>query len=299
MQIETGLKSNNMTEIIPTFDFYKTIESDISFEYQRLETSYRDYDSSHPHRHNCYEIVFFERSGGEHHIDFKRYDITENTIHIVCPEQVHLLKRNKDVTGYVLSFSAELFLSIVQNSQFLDAFPFLVPLNSAPIVKLELDQIPQLMSLIKQLEQEYFSSQKDKKDMLAILCLQLLQFLKRQFPQTENTANEQYLPSRFKKMVEREYLKINTVSEYADLLAVSAGHLNDIVKKATGKSAKMIISEHITLEAKRLLYHSQLSIKEIASNLNFEESSYFIRFFRKQTGLTPIAFRNNIREKYH
>ncbi len=288
-----------MTEIIPTFDFYQTINSDISFEYQRLETSYRDYDSSHPHRHNCYEIVFFERSGEEHHIDFKRYDITENTIQIVCPEQVHLLKRNKDVTGYVLSFSAELFLSIVKNSQFLDAFPFLVPLNSAPIVKLELDQIPQLMSLIKQLEQEYFSSQKDKKDMLAILCLQLLQFLKRQFPQTENTANEQYLPSRFKKMVEREYLKINTVSEYADLLAVSAGHLNDIVKKATGKSPKMIISEHITIEAKRLLYHSQLSIKEIASNLNFEESSYFIRFFRKQTGLTPIAFRNNIREKYH
>jgi AraC-like DNA-binding protein len=166
-------------------------------------------------------------------------------------------------------------------------------------VQLELDQIPQLMSLIKQLEQEYFSSQKDKKDMLAILCLQLLQFLKRQFPQTENNAFEEYLPNRFKKLVEQHHLEMNAVSEYADLLAVTAGHLNDMVKKATGKSAKMIISEHVTLEAKRLLYHSQLSIKEIASQLNFEESSYFIRFFRKQTGLTPIAFRNNIREKYH
>ncbi|MFY7877156.1 MAG: helix-turn-helix domain-containing protein, partial [Pirellula sp.] len=75
------------------------------------------------------------------------------------------------------------------------------------------------------------------------------------------------------------FLEHRTVQEYADRLAISPGHLNDSVRNACGKSAKDMIQEQLVLEAKRMLYHSNYSIKEIAVHLGFDDPSYFNRFF--------------------
>lgn len=81
------------------------------------------------------------------------------------------------------------------------------------------------------------------------------------------------------------------------MLNISAGHLNDVVRKESGKNASAIIHERMILEAKRMLYHSSESIKEIAMNLNYEDPSHFVRFFRQCTGQTPGEFREFSRSK--
>lgn len=78
---------------------------------------------------------------------------------------------------------------------------------------------------------------------------------------------------------------------YAKSLNISTPYLNECVKTATGNSVSYHIQQRVILEAKRLLYHSNKSIKEIAGELGYDDYSYFIRLFVKITGMTPLAFR--------
>ena len=86
--------------------------------------------------------------------------------------------------------------------------------------------------------------------------------------------------------------------EYADILFVSSGHLNDVLKELLGVSSSDIINERLLLEIKRMLLHSSESVNEIAQLFNFEDPSYFALFFKNHTGVSPKEFRQTIREKY-
>ena len=106
------------------------------------------------------------------------------------------------------------------------------------------------------------------------------------------------LTRKFKMLVQNNLKIKKSVSDYAKMLNITAGHLNDTVQKDTGKSAGSVIHDRIILEAKRLLYHSPKTVKEIAFELNYEDPSYFTRFFKLHTKSTPEQFRIEIREKY-
>src|SRR5258705_11159555 len=94
-------------KIIPSFDLYKTLGSTLGFEFYKLEEAYNPYDATLPHRHNYYEILYFKESGGNHEIDFTAHPVLASSMHFISPGQVHLLRRDKHVTGYVLSFSKD------------------------------------------------------------------------------------------------------------------------------------------------------------------------------------------------
>lgn len=80
--------------------------------------------------------------------------------------------------------------------------------------------------------------------------------------------------------------------ECADWLAVHVNSLNRAVKEVTGKPTTVHITERLTSEAKLLLQHRDWSVSEIADSLGLEYSTYFHRFFKKYTGITPLAFRH-------
>ena len=266
---------------------------------QKLEESYHNYDSNQAHRHNYYEIIYFNESGGEHEIDFCNYPICRHAVHLIAPEQVHILKRKSNVTGYVLAFSSDLILGISQNKDLMKDLLFFESLNSLPIIDLSSSSAKQFVDTVEQIGIEYKNSAHNKNAMLSLLVCQLLILLGRNYVNIENKNSNHRLITEFKNLVKEQFLQTTTVSDYANMLCITPGHLNDTVKKVTGKNAKTIIQEQIILEAKRMLYHSNQSIKEIAFYLKFEDSSHFNRFFKKITGLSPLDFRIHIREKYH
>ena len=104
---------------------------------------------------------------------------------------------------------------------------------------------------------------------------------------------------KFRLLIEKNFVEMKSVSGYADLLHISSGHLNDTVNEATGKTASDLIHDRIILEAKRLLYHSEKTVKEIGYALNSDDPSHFAKFFKNHSGSTPEAFRQQIRERYH
>jgi len=77
---------------------------------------------------------------------------------------------------------------------------------------------------------------------------------------------------------------------YADKLNISVKHLNRIVKESLNVTASNFIAQIVVLEAKKMLIHSDYRIVEIANKLGYDDTSYFIRFFKKHVGITPSKF---------
>ena len=104
-----------------------------------------------------------------------------------------------------------------------------------------------------------------------------------------NSSNRTFV--QFRQTLEHHYRHIHTVKEYANYLNVSTKTLTNCVYESSHSTPLKIINDRVILEAKRQLLHSSLKIKEIAFYLGFEDPSYFVKFFKRQTGYLPAEFR--------
>ena len=114
----------------------------------------------------------------------------------------------------------------------------------------------------------------------------------------EHSAKISSLVRRFKQLVSEHFLTEHSVRDYAKRIGISTSHLRDTVKAVTGYAPGHIIREKLVREAKRLLSHSNATVAEIGYRLNFKDPSYFGRFFKRETGMSPVAFRQQFRERY-
>jgi AraC-like DNA-binding protein len=108
-----------------------------------------------------------------------------------------------------------------------------------------------------------------------------------------NKGKGQILVKRFFHLVEENHQKNLSLSDYSGMIGVTPNHLTQTVKLLTGKTSSQIIKAKQLLEIKRLLVHTNLSVSEIANQLNFEDQSYFTKFFKRETGITPIQYRSD------
>lgn len=105
--------------------------------------------------------------------------------------------------------------------------------------------------------------------------------------------------NKFIHLVQQQFRKVRAIKDYAAQLNVSAKHLTEIVKQSTGKNASEMITEQVIKEAKFLLKNSQLSIGEIAYKLYFSDQSFFGKYFKRQTGISPKNYRESVFLKKH
>ena len=120
----------------------------------------------------------------------------------------------------------------------------------------------------------------------------------RQASPNENKVDKRadILVRSFKELVATHYVALKKPTEYANLLCISPAYLNEVVKQSTGFTVTYWIRNQIMLEAKRLLYYSDASVKEIASQLGYGDGAYFIRLFTQDTKLSPLQFRRKYRK---
>jgi AraC family transcriptional activator of pobA len=100
------------------------------------------------------------------------------------------------------------------------------------------------------------------------------------------------LHNQFLQLIEQHFIKLRLVKDYADLLFVSAKYLSEVIRKETGQTALGLIHSRLFSEAKFLLCRTELSVKEIADQLNFDTSSHFGRFIKQFSGYNPSDYRN-------
>ena len=99
---------------------------------------------------------------------------------------------------------------------------------------------------------------------------------------------------RFLLLVEANYQKERSVNFYAEKLSITPKHLSAVAKETSGHTAGEWIDSYVILEAKLLLHNSELTIQEISTKLNFANQSFFGKYFKHHTGMSPRSYRQSI-----
>lgn len=259
------------------------LSNDLSFKISPFKEQIK---KTQPHKHEeYYELIFLHQGEGFHSIEEKKYLVNPPEFYFLKPGQLHFWQFTSIPKGFVILIRSDEF-DIVNENQLIQ---LLNKLNDIQQLRFPAEKYPQL--ILEEIHREYTQQKTYSKDiihgLLSVLFGRLLQ--------SKDTNPHKTTPnSHFEKF---NYLLINKtphlhkVSEFAELLHITPQNLNTICRKATGKSASQIINEHILLEAKRYILHTDNSINEIAALLSFSDTSNFVKFFKKISGLTPLNFR--------
>lgn len=105
------------------------------------------------------------------------------------------------------------------------------------------------------------------------------------------TTRQRQMLEQFMKLAINDHAREHLVGYYADKMCVTPKYLSKIVKETSGRSVPDWLSELLILDAKNMLRHTDMTIKEISARLNFPSQSFFFRFFKNHTGKTPTQYR--------
>lgn len=247
------------------------------------------------HRHDFYFVLAVQRGSGIHEIDFVPYPVLDNGVFILRPGQVHKLELTANTTGFLLEFD----LSFYQPKNSIAEHRW-KKASSKNYCEVEAARFQKLHSYLSNIFIEHSLKQEGYIEAIkANLDLFFLEYIRQsKNPNTIAKSEKGYIQERFEELVrllETNIVSMKNVSDYADLLSLSPYQLNSIVKTSVGKTVSDLINDQIILEAKRHLIATPAQVKEIADRLGYEDPSYFIRFFKKQTGQSPDSFRKNFK----
>jgi AraC family transcriptional regulator, transcriptional activator of pobA len=228
-----------------------------------------------------------------------------NNLFFNTPYQIVTWEIDPDWRGWYIIFTEEFVRNNPLWANFLIDFPFLRLDKSIPFDVPEEEALFK-NSIFEQIFEEYHSNHDDKFALIGTYVNLLLLRTRRRFNALtekeqltmDNRTSDILLVSRFQTLVERSFgvntegsPELRSTSYYAEQLTVHPNHLNAVVKRITNKTASLIIQEQLIIQAKSLLHTTELSIKEIAYQMGFDEPTHFNAFFKKMTQQTPASFR--------
>jgi len=294
---------NQLHKDIKTYTFPENALTYSGYALKRMEEVYRNANGApdSPHRHDYYTIIFIERGQGAHFVDFTRYDIEDRTIFFIQPGQMHQLVLSAEPVGWVITFTEEFLIANSIPEKLINDIYLFNDYGQSPPLAINEEDMPVYKSLIDQMA--HFSESLETYTMEAVGSLVKIFLIqgnnhcslrKSNNPQLIETSN--HILRAFKQSLNKKYATAHMVSDYASEMAVTSDYLNKTVKNLTGKTAKDHIQSKLITEAKRSLLFSNISNKELAYELGFEESAHFNNFFKKITGQTPSEFRISARQ---
>jgi AraC-like DNA-binding protein len=252
-----------------------------------------------PHRKDHYLIAFIRKAGSRQWIDMNSFELKEHTVYFFGPQQVIVKEEIKQLWSTGIAFTKE-FLSLHGNSALLQ-LPLIVNPYNGYSLELSAPDIIFIEELLQKIIAEYRQKGEWQQRMLSAYLTVLLTYLSRLYTaqyKGNELSNEQQLLKRFQAKIDESYQQYHEVNDYASMLNISAGHLSDVIKSQSGKPAIKHIHDRLIMEARRLLFHTDQPLKDISFHLGFSDTSYFNRFFKRETGLTPAAYRDQTRAIY-
>jgi len=254
-----------------------------------------EHDISKPHRDNHCQLMLAVNGTFQFNVDFKNIEFTAPALICVFPEQVHHIIEVQNPKGWMISFDPSLVnkevLLLLEHK--IDN-PFLLQ-HESPFF----EQLCLMMDLIEKVQQQNTNqySQKTVHSLLNGLLSLIAGEIVSDLALDKTKENRSIIiKESFMKLIKEHFKIWKQPAQYAAALSISTAHLNDTVKSLTGSPVSVHIQEASIMEAKRLLYFTANSVKEIAYEVGYEEPVYFGKLFKKVTSLTPLEFRKKFRD---
>lgn len=175
-------------------------------------------------------------------------------------------------------------------------FQTYMSLQEAPILSLTENQYNSMLSYCNMVRKVIKIDHPNKLDIVKHLTCAFfygMGYYFHQVAENKKLSNEEALMQRFQKIVQQYYKNERKVVFYAEKLHLSGGYLSTIIKNISGKTAAEWIDDYVTLEAKSLLKSTNLTIQQISDSLHFPSQSFFGKYFKRQTGMSPKKYRES------
>jgi len=290
---------------LPLFHLYGDPPDEQAFDFIHIETissrsSVHDW-TIRAHRHaNLFQILLIERGGGEMALEATTANFAAPAAILLPATVAHGFRFQPEETeGWVVSFTEDVTHGLGERSG--EALARLNALASEPIVPVtDAAEVKRLSALCADLHEERFLAREGfrlaMRGYLALIAIEVAR-LAASRARTGAVTLRPADPTvaKLRQLVEAHFRSQRLLDFYADALAMTPDRLNDHVKRATGVTAGHLIRQRVLTEAKRQLVFTNQPIHDIAYDLAFSDPSHFARFFRKQTGTTPHAFREQSR----
>jgi AraC family transcriptional activator of pobA len=286
---------------LPLFHLYGDPPDDSAFDFIHIETiasrsSLHEWTiRAHRHR-NLFQILLIEKGGGDMTFEAATVPFTAPAAILVPATTAHGFRFRPQVTdGWVVSFTEDVADALGEQSG--EALGRLKAIAAEPLVPLRsADEARRLSALCRDLNEEASLAREGfrlaMRGLLALIAIEVVRLsVSRARTGAVTLAPADPRIEQLRRLIDEHFRRERLISFYAEKLAMTADRLNDHVKRATGVTAGHLIRQRVLTEAKRQLVFTNQPIHEIAYDLAFSDPSHFTRFFRKQTGTTPQAFR--------
>ncbi|MFT3980557.1 MAG: helix-turn-helix transcriptional regulator [Ferruginibacter sp.] len=246
-------------------------------------------DIRQAHRDNYHVFFLLEEGTASLEIDFRKHRLKAPSLMYIQPYQVH-----KGLAIDNVTFTALLINNENLHPEYVNILEDISPAKPLMLSKETYSILSETVSLSlkfyqRENEKLYHLLLKDSCNaFVALIASQYL--IQSQSPDTLSRFD--VISKAFKSLLERNFISLKRPSDYAARLKVSVFYLNECVKNVSGYPVSYHIQQRIVLEAKRLLCHTNKSVKEVAMELGYEDYAYFSRLFSKVTGMSALTFRS-------
>ncbi len=252
------------------------------------------------HKHSFYEILWTEKGKSKQTIDYNDYEVSPNTLFFISPNQVHRFEEWRPLLGGTILFTEDYFLINHSTKDKLFELTFLDNIYANPCIQFNKADFADIKHTIDLIYNEQKRSDNSVAITHSLLHILLAQVQRCVDSRAKNIISKKYLIlyKEFKNHLEEHFPENQTAKFYADKLCITPHHLNLVSKTVTGRTAGEIIKSRSILEAKRLLTFTDKTITQIATGLNYFDSSYFSKIFKADTGVSPNDFKKEMSLKY-
>lgn len=264
--------------------------------------SFEDNDFfDHLQRNNFFTLIWVMEGAGKVNADFDGYDFEANSLFTFAPYQPYVFTTTQPIKGIAIYFHFD-FFCIHKHQKELEVNGVLYNnVYQAPFVKVDENSAATFKMLCEQIQIEMQKPALAQHELLVsylkIFLITASRLKMEQQPQAVEIvkdSKEPFILQKLKDAIEENFKTKHTASDYADLLYISPKALAKITKTHFNKTLSSLINERIIIEAKRELYLTDKTVKEIAYELGYEDEFYFSRFFKVNADVSPQLYRDTV-----
>lgn len=292
------MRSVQKASEIPSYDFWKIEEQQMMVAQHVIESTDKETVFFTPHKIPHFVLTLIKCGEGLATIDHLQYIIKDHTLFIGSPDHIRTIDIPSGVKfeRYQIAFKKE-FFSLMGFGK--ESGSVISSFSKFPVYALNDEEFENIERIFKSIISFFDKDSTNRNKIIASLAASILFFVLEKASQNFKkipVRQQRYfnIYREFLEQLEGNFQKLHFTSDYAALMFIPDKRLNRACKATSGKTTGKIISNRIDLEAKKLLFYSTYTIKEIGYDLGFKEPSHFIKFFKSMNSITPLAFRNKI-----